>query len=792
MSIETNEELKIERNTNIDINSGLSSEQYQSRVDEGKINAESDPVTKSYQTIFRENLLTLFNLINVILAVMVILVQEYRNALFLGTIVANTAIGIFQEIRAKRVLDKLSIVTQPNVTVLRNGEQSEISIYDIVLDDIIYEEFGQQVCSDSIVVDGRVEVNESLITGESDSVIKKAGDFLYSGSFILAGSAKVQVVHVGKDNYAQRISDHAKSYKKYASQLRDSINWIIKIVGIIIIPMGIALFYNAYQTTGIFKSAVLDTTAALTGMIPEGLVLLTSVALAVSTMNLARKKVLVQEIYSIESLARVNVICLDKTGTITEGNMAVEKIITEENDLNNIIANMMNDLQDTNSTATALTNYASLETQLQSNAKLPFSSERKSSSVSYDGKGTYILGAYQFISGIQNVDSAMIDNYAQRGYRVLVVAHSEQMIENDMLPSTSKCIAYILLSDPVRKEAPKTLAYFDEQGVSVKVISGDDPRTVHSVAQKAGIKDANKFVDMSQVSDEQIPALMDRCNVFGRVSPKQKQLMIKALNDSGKVTAMMGDGVNDVMALKEANVSISVSEGSEAAKNISNLVLLDDNFASLPSVVNEGRRVINNIQRAASMFLVKTLFSIFLSIFTIVLINQYPFEPIQLTLISSLIVGIPSFFLALENNYQIVRGKFLFNVLGRAIPGAFAVVVSTLFIAFCSYVFDFTSDVNSTMSVFVTAMAYYIVLYRVSSPFSRQRLILFIASTSVFIICSLLPFTQAIFRLVSLDWFQWAILIAIMLLIPIVMNFMYVHIDNFLEKSAQKMENKER
>lgn len=755
---------------------GLNDDQVKERIDAGYINTQEDRITKSYKEIFRDNIFTLFNLINAVLAGLIIFIGSYKNLLFLGVVFSNLVIGIFQEIRAKRVLDKLSLISEPYVTLLRNGKEVKLHMDEIVIDDILCLETGSQVCADAIVIDGRLEVNESLITGESDVIVKKKHDELYSGSFVVSGTAKVQVKHVGKDNYASTIMKDAKSFRRHKSQLRDSINFIIKNIGIIIIPVGILLFSKQYfMTESGLSSSIVSTVAALIGMIPEGLVLLTSIALAVGSINLAKKKTLVQELYCIETLARVDTLCLDKTGTLTEGNMQVEDIIAlqgEKDEILEILGNMLLALPDDNATAQAIRNYIPNNFNIyQSVQTLPFSSARKLSAVSFKNKGTYILGAYEFVSDHNDPElQKEITRYASLGNRVLTLAYTSEMMQEE--PSkNNEILSLILLSDPIRKEAPKTLDYFIAQGVDIKVISGDDPRTVHEIAYKANLKNYDRYIDASTLSDDMIYDAVKEYTVFGRVSPLQKKLMIKALKEQGHVTAMIGDGVNDVMALKEADCSISVAQGSEAAKNIANLVLLDNNFANMPHIVNEGRRVINNIQRAASLFLVKTTFSTILSILTLFFLSRYPFEPIQLTLISSCTIGIPSFFLALEANYARVEGNFLINVLGRAFPGALCVVLSILYVNIISIVIPITPKAMSTMCVLLTGTSSLIVLYRVCSPFTKKRFLIFSLMTILFISCIIL--LPNVFSLVRLSRLQLLFTIVGIAAIPFVMDFFY-------------------
>lgn len=772
--------MQLDNVEDIDIQVGLCDEQIKERIENGYVNTQNETITKSYKEIFRDNLFTLFNLINAILASLIIFIGSFRNLLFLGVVISNVFIGIFQELRAKRVLDKLSLITQTRIQVLRNGQLQDIHMDQLVLDDLMILRTGDQICADARVLVGRLEVNESLVTGESDIIVKHVGDDLYSGSFITSGQATCQVIHVGKDNYAQTIMCDAKRLTKHKSQLRDSINFIIKTIGIIIIPIGLLLFWKQMFITGsTFPQAVVSTVAALLGMVPEGLVLLTSVALAVGSINLAKRKTLVQELYCIETLARVDMLCLDKTGTITQGNMQVESILAindNEEHITYILHNLCHALHDDNSTSLAIESYVhgKFTTFMSATHTLTFSSARKYSGVSFKKEGTYAMGAYEFLFTKEQRDDSvqkLIEEQSNLGNRVLAVTHGDDAIEEDHLVGKHRVLGLIILSDPIREEAPATLDYFLSQGVCVKVISGDDPRTVHAVAHKANLKNYEQYIDMSNIEDDEIANVVEQYTVFGRVSPLQKKLMIMALKEKGHITAMIGDGVNDVMALKEADCSISVAQGSEAAKNISNLVLLDNNFANMPHIVDEGRRVINNIQRAASMFLVKTTFSTILSILTLFFIKRYPFEPIQLTLISSLMIGIPSFFLAIEANHARVEGNFLINVLSRALPGALCVVFSILYVHILSLFFPVSHAIMSTMSVLLTGATSIVVLYRVCSPFSKKRFILFISMITLFILAVIL--LPTLFSLKKLPLFQFVLTACGIVAIPFVMDFLY-------------------
>lgn len=772
----------------VDIHAGLSDDQVKQRMEEHLYNEQVDKLTKSYQAIFKDNLLTLFNLINVILAGLVIYIGSWKNLLFLGTIICNTIIGIFQELRSKHILDKLSLITQSSVKVIREGKEVDLHTEELVLDDIMFVKTGSQICCDSILQEGKLEVNESLVTGESDIIIKEVGDSLYSGSFIISGNGVLKVEHVGKENYAQTIMSDAKVQKKYKSQLRDSINFIIKMIGIIIIPLGILLFLKHYYFSAYtFNESILATVAALIGMIPEGLVLLTSVALAVGTIHLAKKKTLVQELYCIETLARVDTLCLDKTGTITKGEMQVENMVSlDGKDHSKALANLVWHLHDENSTAYAIQNFVLEDTSMTPLVKLPFSSVRKLSAVSFQNEGTYLMGAYNFVCKYPDEKiHQRLQKEADKGYRIITLAYSKHMIQNEQIPEDAKAIAFLALSDPIREEAPNTLAYFEKQGVDIKVISGDDPATVHEIARKANLKQFDKYIDASTLHDEDMMDAVRKYTIFGRVTPEQKKLMISCLKAQGHITAMIGDGVNDVMALKEADCSIAMASGSETAKNVANLVLLDSNFANVPHIVAEGRRVINNIQRASSLFLVKTTFSIILSIMTLFLSTKYPYKPIQLTLISTVTIGIPSFFLALENNYSKVKGNFLINVFTRAFPGALMVILSIIYVNTLNAIFHFSEETISTMSVIMTGVSGLVVLHRVCTPFTRNRMIIFSSMVLLFVIAILLG--HDLFMLYPLTFFQLACMLAGCIAIPFIMDIFY-RIGNKMTPLKEKLE----
>ena len=664
----------IDKSKKIDI--GLTKEEVEERIKENKVNYDTSLPTKSIKTIVRENIFTLFNLINILLGVAVFCVGSYKNLLFLIVIFCNTAISIIQEINSKKAVDKLSILAQAKVNCIRDGEKQEIGINSIVLDDLLMLETGNQIVADSIILEGEVEVNESFITGESDVIYKRKGDTLLSGSFVVSGKCKAEVIHIGDENYTSKISSGAKYVKKVNSEIMKSLNGIIKIVSIAIVPIGILLFFNQLGLTeNSFKNAVVNTVAAIIGMIPEGLVLLTSTVLAVSVIRLSKRKVLVQELYCIETLARVDTLCLDKTGTITEGTMEVNDIIEitkSKEELEEILSEISSASDDNNSTIEAIRAKYKNKQKWKVINKIPFSSQKKWSGVCFKDKGSYIIGAPEFVLREKYDEyKERIEKYSN-DYRVIIVANSEGDFIEKELPDKLEVLGFVLISDVIRKEASKTLKYFKEQGVNIKIISGDNPITVSKIAKRAGVENSEKYINMQEIkTKEQLEKAAKEYTIFGRVTPVQKKELVQALKKEGHTVAMTGDGVNDVLALKEADCSIAMASGSDATRNVAELVLLDSNFASMPEIVLEGRRTINNIERSATLFLVKTIYASILAIIFLFVNMPYPFMPIQLTLISTVTIGIPSFVLALEPNKERIKGKFLRNVISRALRNSF-------------------------------------------------------------------------------------------------------------------------
>lgn len=825
---------------------GLTNEQVQERIAEGKVNVNENPNTRTYKQIILENTLTFFNFLNIALLVLVLFVRSYKNSMFMGIILINTVIGIIQEIRAKKTIDKLAILTESKTAVLREGKKWSISTEKLVLDDLIFLKTGDQVPVDVKVLEGTVEVNESLLTGESDNLSKSQGDELFSGSFVTSGEACCQVIHVGKDNYASQITSEAKEFKRHNSELRNSLNAILKVISIIIVPLGAMLFYKQYMIVGdTLKDSVVNMVAAVLGMIPEGLVLLTSVALTLGSMVLATKKTLVQELYCIETLARVDTLCLDKTGTITEGTMKVEDVqlydtaqttvvqhtakfdpetgepvqnvsalkpevtvsaekengqiqetvnsetVSQEErqklqEIDHIMGNMMSVLHDQNATADALRKRFPSRNDLKLIHAIPFSSDRKYSGAVFEGRGTYLMGAAQFLFPEGNEELLEhCSSYAQEGYRILVLAHSEQETKGTERPTGLEPLGLFLITDVIREEAPDTLAFFDSQGVDLKVISGDDPVTVSAIAKKAGLKNANHYIDATTIkTSEEMQRAVAECSVFGRVTPQQKKQMVQALQSQKHTVAMTGDGVNDVLALKEADCSIAMAAGSDAAKNIANVVLLDSNFGAMPHIVNQGRRVVNNIRSAASMFLIKTIFSVLLSLITIFFGDAYPFEPIQMSLISACAVGIPTFLLTQENNYNKIDHTFLRHVFMNAFPAAVTITgcVFTIMLV-CQDVYHSNVMLN-TACVLVTGWNYMSALRTVYSPLNTYRKVIVYGMQFAFFISAVV--LQDLLTLGSLEFGMIILVFVLMTFSPILIETITEWIRRIYEKSLDR------
>ena len=690
---------------------GLTQAEVEERIADGQVNAIQDSSNRSVKDIVMGNTLTFFNFINIVLLALVLSVRSYKNMLFIFIIIANTLIGIFQEIKAKITLDKLKILTVSHVDVIRDGVKKSVTVSELVKDDVILLKSGGQIPADGVILDGEVDVNESLLTGESDSIHKTCGSKVLSGSFVTSGKAMCLLTEVGHDCYMEKLSSEAKQFKRYKTELQRNLDTILKFISIIIVPLGIILFAKQYWISGsTYEQAALDTVAAVLGMIPEGLVLLTSVALALGAVRLARRSTLVRELFCIETLARVDTLCLDKTGTITEGHLCVqgEESVKEDIDLEQLMGRMVGALGDENETFQALRQHYKRNQSANTKFVLPFSSERKFSGVVFEGEGTYLMGAYQFI--FPQADPAVLEKiaeYASQGLRVLTVAHSPNEMTDYTLAEGFEIVGFVFMTDVVRKNAPDILGYFEEQGVDLKVISGDDPVTVAAIAARAGLKDADKYIDATTIhTDEEMEDAILKYSVFGRVTPKQKQQMVRLLKQNGRTVAMTGDGVNDVLALKDADVSIAMASGSEAAKNTANLVLLNSDFASLPHIVNEGRRVINNIKAAASMFLIKTGFSVLTALLTIIVGQNYPFQPIQLSVINGCAVAIPTMLLQLEPSFQKVNKHFFREVLRMSMPAAITITAMITIINNIGHSIGTPREMLSTVCVLATGWVY--------------------------------------------------------------------------------------
>ena len=737
---------------------GLTSQQVQEHRLHGWTNKAVEPPSKTTKEIVHENVFTYFNLIFVVLAVLLCLVGSFRDLTFLPVIIANTLIGIIQEIRAKQVLDKLTMLNAPRASVVRDGKRTVINAEDLVVDDIVIFKAGDQVCADAEVSAGEVQVNESLLTGEADEITKRKGDKLMSGSFIVSGQCHARLDKVGEDSYISKLTLQAKAMQsKEQSEMIRSLDKLVKCVGVAIIPIGIVLFSQAFfiQHDG-FRESVTSMIAAVIGMIPEGLYLLASVALAVSSIRLAQKKVLLHDMKCIETLARVDVLCVDKTGTITENTMKVQKLIkTDEYDekekggLSLLVGDFAAAMTNDNITMAALKEYFTKASGKKVLSKTGFSSATKYSSVTFED-GAYVLGAPEFVLKEKYDDYAEeITEYASTGSRVLAFGIYDGEVDGKPLTHGILPFGFVLLANPIREAAKETFEYFAEQGVEVKVISGDNPVTVSNVAKQAGIKNADRYVDASEFEDEQSmrKALLNN-TVFGRVTPSQKRKFVRILKEAGHTVAMTGDGVNDVLALKDADCSIAMASGSDAAAQASQLVLLESDFSCMPEVVLEGRQVVNNIQRSASLFLVKNIFSFLLSVASVVFMFTYPLEPSQVSLISMFTIGVPAFFLALEPNKNMIKGHFLTNVLLKALPAALTDALAVAALVIFGRTFDVSSTDISTAATMLLAIVGFMILYKISAPMNKIRFSIVSGCIAGLLFCSI--FLKDLFAITSM------------------------------------------
>lgn len=858
---------------------GLTTSEVKIRKKQGLSNVQPQKLTRSIGRIISDNILTLFNALNVGLALLVLFAGSYRNLLFFFTVLFNVAIGIVQEIRAKLTVEKMAVISAPRVRVIRDGKIVEMHMEDLVQDDLMLLTAGCQICADSLVVEGSIEVNESLLTGESDAVFKENGDELMSGSCVVSGQCVARVVHVGAENYSYKLVENATKHKKYNSMLMNELNRILKAVGVVIVPLGILLYLSMTFFGNVSSdTAIVSTVGALIGMIPQGLILLTSIALSVGTVKLASMKVLVQELYGIETLARVDVLCLDKTGTITDGNLKVEEVINFEDDDQTAISLFTQILSDDNQSINAIREYlkksdqpattdrpaSNLQEKIRCAMKngnittLPFSSSRKMSAVSISSaadlpiSGTYVLGAPDVLLKDVNADlreqiQPLCNNYSEQGCRVLLFAHTGKNIDgNDSglcngyncnlhdeyicsLCCNYNCdwkiLSIYVMSDCVRETVADVLDYFKKQDVSIYIFSGDNPLTIAGIAEKAGLEvettgtkaetgsatnatDDIKFENTEvgilaagiEVSGTEVGALaavdastlettealreaLGKYRIFGRVSPEQKAELVRLLQADGQTVAMTGDGVNDVMALRAADCGIAMAGGADATRSVANIVLLEDNIDGLPSVIAEGRRVINNICRSASLFLVKTIFSVFLAVAFLLAGRAYPFQPIHLTLISSSAVGFASFFLSMEPNSERLSGHFLRQVIVKALPGSLTISINMLVLTFIYNHFGLSSDEYSTLCVLLTGGVYFVILFVVCYPFNKWRTGVFAASLAIFTLCFI--FLKDLFLLTAVNLHMLIIFIVLFgVSVPVFWFFYKVLSKYFLSSRA--------
>lgn len=773
---------------------GLSEQQVRERMELGYVNLPVDPPSKTVGQIILSNVFTYFNIVFFILAAFIIAVGSWNNLMFMGVVIVNTFTGIVQELRSKRTLDKLSLLNAPKGTVIRDGVRKEMDTSALVRDDIVFFAAGDQIYADAEVVSGECQVNEALITGEADEIKKHAGDGLMSGSFIVSGSCCARLTAVGEDSYANRLTIEAKrSRKPKQSEMMRSLSALVKWIGIIIIPFGVLMCIKEVRWLGRdFTDGVVSTVAALVGMIPEGLYLLTSLALVASILRLSQRKTLVHEMGCIETLARVDTLCVDKTGTITENKMVVEDVhlLCEDRfiieDIRMIMADYVYAMKDDNDTMAALRKYFTGEVHQKADKTLPFTSVKKYGGVSFHDDETYILGAPEVMLGAEYSEyEKLIEGYSAKGCRVLLLALYDGGLEDESLNADMMPLALILLSNKIRPEAPEAFRFFAEQGVDIKVISGDNPVTVSEVAKRAGIVGAEKFVDARTLTDDKmLRAAADKFTVFGRVTPEQKRKLVKALKKNGHTVAMTGDGVNDVLALKEADCSVAMASGSDVACQVSHIVLLDSNFAVMPQVVMEGRRVINNIERSATLFLVKNIFSFVLAVVSLIFTMPYPFTAAQLSLVSSLTIGIPAFILAMEPNNSIVRGKFLRNVLRRAFPAAMTDFVLVIGVLLFYIAFNLEQEMMSTICAVVMGIVGLLVIWRICQPLTPIRKVLIAGITVMFALCTI--FLHDLFTLSPLDFSGMLLLVVFALLAWPTLNMAYRLWDRLMARLTPK------
>ncbi len=710
---------KLLANKEIDFSSGLTNSQVEERTKQGLVNTTLTKASKTYTQIFVGNICTWFNFICFLMATLLICVGSYANASFIVIFMANLLIGLVQEIRAKRMVDKISLMNQTQITALRENKEIQLDVEKVVKDEILFFESGNQICADCVLIDGNIEANESLITGESKPVKKFAGDTLLGGSFVISGKCKAQAVNVGLNTYSSTLVKKAREFKSNQSEILKTLNTIIKTIGIILLPLGILTFFDSINYNFVnadFKDAITRTSGSIIGMMPVGMFLLTSVSLVVGVLKLARRKTLAQDAYAIEMLARSNVLCLDKTGTLTDGTMTVCNVLpinSSAEDINTILKNYINNIKANNQTQTALKNYFGVEANFKATATIEFSSERKYSAVTLEELGTFMLGAPEFVNKKLDKDILhTIKEFTSDGFRVLLLAKNKTDIKKEEIKVNNTPLAIITIQDNIRPDARDTIEWFNNNDVQVKIISGDNVDTVSTISKKVGVKDANKCISLEGLSEEEVRACATKYNVFGRVTPEQKCIIVKALKESGNKVAMTGDGVNDILALKEADCSIAMASGSEATRSASSLVMLDNNFATMPKVVAEGRRVINNISKSSALFLTKTFFAMFLTIFTLISPSyNFPLVNTDIMLWECFFIGVSSFFLTLQPNEDRIKGSFIANLTSKALPGALVLFLGAIACyIFCSLTGTIETTLGTMISYTVTIGAFFIML----------------------------------------------------------------------------------
>lgn len=780
----------VENNINSEFN-GLTAAEVNARIEAGKINIADDSSDRTTGKIIRDNLLTYFNLIFLVITVLLCIAGAFRDLTFLPIIIGNILIGIVQELRAKKTLDKMKILNAGHAVVIRDGKRQRVTAEELVIDDLVWLSSGDAICADSVVVSGEITVNESMLTGEADGIVKKENEELLSGSFVVSGEGYARLTRVGNDSYISKLTNEAKALKKgEESEMIRSINMFVKVIGIIIIPMSVILFVQAFVfRNASFRTSITSMVASIIGLIPEGLYLLTTLALAVSMMKLAKDKVLLHDMKSIESLARVDVLCVDKTGTITKPEMTVTEIVSCDDSMNEVFTDYVMSSIDNNATAVALKKYLNdnnvMNGKRTASKVYPFNSTVKYGTMAFNGD-YYVLGAPEFIikTGFNNLKDD-ISQYTTKGYRVIVLAKAESLTRDGVIDGEILPLGFVVLANEIRDNAVETFTYFKEQGVAIKVISGDNPVTVSEVARQAGIENAEKYVDASTLTDNMmISEAIAKYTVFGRVTPKQKQQFVKALKMQGHTVAMTGDGVNDILALKDADCSVAMASGSEATAQAAQIVLLDSDFSRMPEIVLEGRRVVNNVQRSASLFLVKNIFSLLLTIFSTVLMISYPLMPSQVSLISMFTIGIPGFLLALEPNKSRIKGHFLGNVLLKALPAGLTDFFAVSALVICGHVFNIPSTDIATASTLLIAVVGFMIMIKISHPFNKFKYGILALNIFGLIFCGL--FLDSLFAMSDMS--------NICILLTIVFGFaaesMFRYITIFVEFIQNRMRKK--